>query len=128
MGPRAHRYHGLPELTYPFHDRDVVITACGRLCLHRKKINISTVLAGQKLGIRSRGPDLLRSSSDAFGGIGQGPPAHQASAYAAITQSGSSADVVFAAAAISHANVSIARSSAWASSHSGAEALTAPRD
>jgi hypothetical protein len=25
-------YDGLPELTYPFHDRDVVITACGRLC------------------------------------------------------------------------------------------------
>src|SRR6202030_1549450 len=48
--PRA--YAGLPELTYPFHDRDVVITACGRLCLHRKRINISTVLAGQKLGIR----------------------------------------------------------------------------
>ena len=46
------RYDGLPELTYPFHDRDVVVTACGRLCLHRKKINISTVLAGQKLGIK----------------------------------------------------------------------------
>ena len=45
-------YAGLPELTYPFHDRDVVVTACGRLCLHRKKINISTVLAGQKLGIK----------------------------------------------------------------------------
>src|SRR5438270_1615102 len=45
-------YDGLPELTYPFHDRDIVITACGRLCLHRKKINISTVLAGQKLGIK----------------------------------------------------------------------------
>ena len=45
-------YDALPELTYPFHDRDVVITACGRLCLHRKKINISTVLAGQKLGIK----------------------------------------------------------------------------
>jgi hypothetical protein len=41
-----------PELTYPFHDRDVVITACGRLCLHRKRINISTVLAGQRLGIK----------------------------------------------------------------------------
>jgi hypothetical protein len=27
-------------------------TACGRLCLHRKRINISTVLAGQKLGIK----------------------------------------------------------------------------
>jgi transposase InsO family protein len=45
-------YDGLPELTYPFHDRDVVITSCGRLCLHRKKINISVVLAGQKLGIK----------------------------------------------------------------------------
>jgi hypothetical protein len=41
-----------PELTYPFHDRDVLVTACGRLCLHRKRINISTVLAGQKLGIK----------------------------------------------------------------------------
>jgi transposase InsO family protein len=46
------RYQGLPELSYPFHDRDVLVTACGRLCLHRKKINISTVLAGQRLGIK----------------------------------------------------------------------------
>ena len=46
------RYDGLPELTYPFHDRDVLVTACGRLCLHRKRINISIVLAGQKLGIK----------------------------------------------------------------------------
>jgi transposase InsO family protein len=45
-------YSGLPELTYPFHDRDVLVTACGRICLHRKKINVSTVLAGQKLGIK----------------------------------------------------------------------------
>ena len=45
-------YHGLPELTYPFHDRDILVTACGRICLHRKKINISTVLAGQRLGIK----------------------------------------------------------------------------
>jgi len=33
-------------------DHDAIITACGRLCLHRKRINISTVLAGQKLGIK----------------------------------------------------------------------------
>src|SRR6195256_2882584 len=46
------QYDGLPDLTYPFHDRDVLVTACGRLCLHRKKINISTVLAGQRLGIK----------------------------------------------------------------------------
>jgi hypothetical protein len=30
----------------PFHDREALVTACGRLCLHRKRINISTVLAG----------------------------------------------------------------------------------
>ena len=45
-------YDGLQEITYPFHDRDVLVTACGRICLHRKKINISTVLAGQRLGIK----------------------------------------------------------------------------
>jgi transposase InsO family protein len=46
------RYQGLPELAYPFHDRELMVTACGRICLHCKKINISTVLAGQKLGIK----------------------------------------------------------------------------
>lgn len=45
-------YQGLPELSYPLHDRDVTVTACGRICMLRKKINISTVLAGQKLGIK----------------------------------------------------------------------------
>ena len=45
-------YDGLPELDYPWHDRDILVTACGRICMHRKKINISTVLAGQKLGIK----------------------------------------------------------------------------
>ena len=49
--PSARAYRGLPDLTCPFHDREIVVTACGRLCLHRKKINISTVLAGQTLGI-----------------------------------------------------------------------------
>ncbi|MER8570217.1 helix-turn-helix domain-containing protein [Mesorhizobium sp. M0924] len=44
-------YQGLPELDYPFHDKDILVTACGRICMHRKKINISTVLAGQRLGI-----------------------------------------------------------------------------
>ena len=48
--PRS--FSGLPELTYPLHDRDVLVTACGRICLHRKKINVSTVLAGQRLGIK----------------------------------------------------------------------------
>ena len=42
----------MPDLTYPLHDRDVLVTACGRICMHRKKINISTVLAGQRVGIK----------------------------------------------------------------------------
>ena len=50
VSPR--RYNGLPEFDYPFHDRDILVTACGRICLHRKKINISTVFAGQRLGIK----------------------------------------------------------------------------
>jgi len=50
--PSSRPYLGLPELTYPFHDRDILVTACGRLCLHPKRINVSTVLAGQRLGIK----------------------------------------------------------------------------
>jgi transposase InsO family protein len=40
-----------PDIAYPFHDRDILVTACGRICMHSKKISISTVLAGQRLGI-----------------------------------------------------------------------------
>ena len=45
-------YAGLPDLAYPLHDRDVLVTNCGRICLHRKRINVSHVLAGQRLGIK----------------------------------------------------------------------------
>ncbi|TCU16382.1 hypothetical protein EV132_105134 [Rhizobium sullae] len=45
-------YQGLPEIDYPFHDRDALVTNCGRICIYRKKVNISTVLAGQKLGLK----------------------------------------------------------------------------
>ena len=41
----------MPELSYPFHDRDALVNNCSRLCLHRKTINISIVLAAQRLGI-----------------------------------------------------------------------------
>ncbi len=49
--PSPRPYAGLPELTFPLHDRDVLVTACGRICMQRKRINVSTVLAGQRLGI-----------------------------------------------------------------------------
>jgi transposase InsO family protein len=50
--PSLRTYAGIPEPDYPFHDRTVLVTSCGRICLHRKKINLSTSLAGQAVGIR----------------------------------------------------------------------------
>ncbi len=49
--PSSRPYQGLPDIEYPFHDRDILVTACGRICMARRKINVSTVLAGQKLGL-----------------------------------------------------------------------------
>src|SRR3546814_4443775 len=56
--PSAKPYNGLPEIDYPFHDRDLLVTCCGRVCMHRKKINISTALAGQRLGIKEVDDDI----------------------------------------------------------------------
>jgi hypothetical protein len=50
--PSTRPYQGLPEVSYPFHDQDILVTACGRICLHRKKINLPTAFAGQTLGIK----------------------------------------------------------------------------
>ena len=50
--PSPRPYKGLPELDYPFHDRTVVVTNCGRLCFAKRKINLSTALAGQSVGIK----------------------------------------------------------------------------
>jgi putative transposase len=45
-------YQGLMELSYPFHDRTVTVTHCGRICWGKRKIHLSTALAGQNVGIR----------------------------------------------------------------------------
>jgi transposase InsO family protein len=50
--PSSRPYTGIPEPHYPFHDRTVVVTSCGRLCLYRKKINLSVTLAGQAVGLK----------------------------------------------------------------------------
>ncbi len=50
--PSTRPYRGLAELDYPFHDKTIHVTNCGRICLHRKKINLSTVFAGQAVGIK----------------------------------------------------------------------------
>ena len=50
--PSTRPYRGLPELDYQFHDRTVTVTTCGRICFNRQKINLSTVFAGQSVGIK----------------------------------------------------------------------------
>ena len=50
--PSLRPYVGIPEPHYPFHDRTVMVTSCGRLCLYRKKINLSITLAGQAVGVK----------------------------------------------------------------------------
>jgi len=50
--PSPRLYRGLGELVYPFHDRTVTVTHCGRVCFDRRKINLSAVFAGQNVGVR----------------------------------------------------------------------------
>lgn len=45
-------YKGLGDLEYPFHDRTITVTRCGRICIGSRKINLSTVFAGQNVGIK----------------------------------------------------------------------------
>lgn len=49
--PSARVYAPPPEPDYPFHDRTVRVTRCGRICIGKRKINLSTAFAGQVLGL-----------------------------------------------------------------------------
>ena len=48
--PRPYRHPDLPQ--YPFHDRTVCVTRCGRICIGKRKISLSQVFSGQLVGIR----------------------------------------------------------------------------
>jgi putative transposase len=50
--PSPRSYRGLPELDYPFHDRTITVTRCGRICVGKYKINLSQAFAGQKVGVK----------------------------------------------------------------------------
>jgi len=50
--PSPRQYQGLPDIEYPFHDKAVTVTTCGRICFNRQKINLSQVFAGQTVGIK----------------------------------------------------------------------------
>jgi putative transposase len=50
--PSPRSYRGIGELEYPFHDRTITVTNCGRICIGKRKINLSTVFAGQNVGVK----------------------------------------------------------------------------
>jgi putative transposase len=50
--PSPRLYRGLPYLSYPFHDRTITVSRCGRICMDNRKINLSEVFAGQLVGVR----------------------------------------------------------------------------
>ena len=55
--PRLY-YERLSDNEYPFHDKTNFVTNCGRICLGHKKINFSTVFAGQAVGIKEVHDDI----------------------------------------------------------------------
>ena len=50
--PSPREFHRPEPLEYPFHDRTIRVTHCGRLCFDKRKISLSRVFAGQDVGIR----------------------------------------------------------------------------
>ena len=56
--PSPRPYTGLPDIDCPFHDKTIVVTRCGRICLGNKKIKFSQVFAGQAVGIKEVHDDI----------------------------------------------------------------------
>lgn len=50
--PSVREYCPVHQPEYPFHDKTLRVTQCGRLCLGNRKISLSRVFAGQNVGIR----------------------------------------------------------------------------
>ncbi len=56
QSPRV--YRGLDDLDYPFHDQTITVTHCGRICFKRRKVNLSQVFAGQRVGVTQVGEHI----------------------------------------------------------------------
>jgi putative transposase len=56
--PSAREFRPPAHPEYPFHDRSVRVTQCGRICIGKRKISLSRVFAGQYVGIREVADDI----------------------------------------------------------------------
>ena len=50
-------YTGLPDVTYPLHDREEIVTACGRICRYRSASTSHTCLP-VSVGIKEVDDDI----------------------------------------------------------------------
>ncbi len=50
--PSERVYKGIEPLFYPFHDKTVQVTKCGRICERGLKVSLSRAFAGQEVGIK----------------------------------------------------------------------------
>ena len=44
--PSPRKYEGLPDVSYPIHDKTVNVANCGSICLDGKKVRFSMVFDG----------------------------------------------------------------------------------
>jgi putative transposase len=56
--PSSRSYTGLPDPDYPFHDKVVLVTDCGRMCIGKSKVSLSRAFAGQTVGIKEVGDGI----------------------------------------------------------------------
>jgi putative transposase len=45
-------FKGIQPLFYPFHDKMIQVTQCGRICQRNWKVNLSRAFAGQEVGVK----------------------------------------------------------------------------
>jgi putative transposase len=45
-------YKGIEPIFYPFHDKTIQVTDCGRICQRNWKVNLSRAFAGQEVGVK----------------------------------------------------------------------------
>lgn len=50
--PSDRIYKGIEPIFYPFHDKTIQVTRCGRICEGGLKVSLSSALAGQEVGIK----------------------------------------------------------------------------
>ena len=46
------QFKGIEPIFYPFHDKTIQVTDCGRICQRNWKVNLSRAFAGQEVGVK----------------------------------------------------------------------------